>query len=165
MSEKIKEKETELQEKLELSDELKETFKELNESFPEIKSIEDLPKSVIENAIKSGKPLLDEYLRYRLLQEKAIKENVSAQKNAENSSVGSQLNKYFTISGMPIASGQYWNGVHGMAQGEAEKDEEGLQQMRTLAKNTAFLIKSIALGKEKFGLPEKEKRVGTNFIR
>ena len=93
MSEKIKEKETELQEKLELSDELKETFKELNESFPEIKSIEDLPKSVIENAIKSGKPLLDEYLRYRLLQEKAIKENVSAQKNAENSSVGSQLNK------------------------------------------------------------------------
>lgn len=93
MSEKIKEKETELQEKLELSDELKETFKELNESFPEIKSIEDLPKSVIENAIKSGKPLLDEYLRYRLLQEKAVKENVSAQKNAENSSVGSQLNK------------------------------------------------------------------------
>ena len=93
MSEKIKEKETELQEKLELSDELKETFKELNESFPEIKSIEDLPKSVIENAIKSGKPLLDEYLRYRLLQEKAVNENVSAQKNAENSSVGSQLNK------------------------------------------------------------------------
>lgn len=93
MSEKIKEKETELQEKLELSDELKETFKELNESFPEIKSIEDLPKGVIENAIKSGKPLLDEYLRYRLLQEKAVKENVSAQKNAENSSVGSQLNK------------------------------------------------------------------------
>ena len=93
MSEKIKEKETELQEKLELSEELKETFKELNESFPEIKSIEDLPESVIENAIKSGKPLLDEYLRYRLLQEKAVKENVSAQKNAENSSVGSQLNK------------------------------------------------------------------------
>lgn len=93
MKEVIKEKETKLQEKLELSEELKETFKELNDSFPEIKSIEDLPKSVIENAIKSGKPLLDEYLRYRLLQEKAVKENVSAQKNAENSSVGSQLNK------------------------------------------------------------------------
>ncbi|MBQ8726702.1 MAG: flavodoxin family protein [Clostridia bacterium] len=76
-----------------------------------------------------------------------------------------QLNKYFTISGMPIASGQYWNGVHGMAEGEAVLDEEGLQQMRTLAKNTAFLIKSIALGKEKFGLPEKEPRKGTNFIR
>ena len=76
-----------------------------------------------------------------------------------------QLNKYFTISGMPIASGQYWNGVHGMAIGEAVLDEEGLQQMRTLAKNTAFLIKSIALGKEKFGIPEKEPRKPTNFIR
>ena len=76
-----------------------------------------------------------------------------------------QLNKYFTISGMPIASGQYWNGVHGMAVGEAVLDEEGLQQMRTLAKNTAFLIKAIALGKEKFGLPEKEPRKPTNFIR
>ena len=76
-----------------------------------------------------------------------------------------QLNKYFTISGMPIASGQYWNGVHGGAVGEADKDEEGMQQMRTLAKNVAFLMKSIKLGKEKFGLPEKEKRVATNFIR
>ena len=76
-----------------------------------------------------------------------------------------QLNKYFTISGMPIVSGQYWNGVHGTAVGEAVLDEEGLQQMRTLAKNTAFLIKSIALGKEKFGLPEKEPRKATNFIR
>ncbi|MBR2384674.1 MAG: flavodoxin family protein [Clostridia bacterium] len=76
-----------------------------------------------------------------------------------------QLNKYFTISGMPVASGQYWNGVHGGVQGEALKDEEGLQQMRTLAKNMAFLMKSIALGREKFGLPEKEKRVATNFIR
>lgn len=76
-----------------------------------------------------------------------------------------ELNKYFTISGMPVASGQYWNGVHGGAVGEAEKDEEGMQQMRTLAKNVAFLIKSIALGKEKYGLPEKEKRVATNFIR
>ncbi len=76
-----------------------------------------------------------------------------------------ELNKYFTISGMPVASGQYWNGVHGGAVGEAEKDEEGMQQMRTLAKNFAFLLKSIALGKEKYGLPEKEKRVATNFIR
>ena len=76
-----------------------------------------------------------------------------------------ELNKYFTISGMPVASGQYWNGVHGGMQGEAIKDEEGLQQMRTLAKNMAFLMKSIALGKEKYGLPEKECRVATNFIR
>lgn len=76
-----------------------------------------------------------------------------------------ELNKYFTISGMPIASGQYWNGVHGGAPGEAEKDGEGMQQMRTLAKNMVFLMRSIELGKEKFGLPEKEKRVATNFIR
>ena len=76
-----------------------------------------------------------------------------------------QLNKYFTISGMPVASGQYWNGAHGAASGEAAQDGEGLQQMRTLASNMAFLVKSIALGKEKYGLPEKEKPVRTNFIR
>ena len=76
-----------------------------------------------------------------------------------------ELNKYFTISGMPVASSQYWNGVHGCAQGEANDDAEGLQTMRTLARNMTFLMKSIALGKEKFGLPEKEERVSTNFIR
>lgn len=75
-----------------------------------------------------------------------------------------QLNKYFTISGMPVASSQYWNSVHGRAPGEAEQDEEGLQTMRTLAENMTFLMKSIALGKEKYGLPEKEKKVFTNFI-
>lgn len=76
-----------------------------------------------------------------------------------------ELNKFFTISGMPVASGQYWNSVHGRAPGEAEGDAEGLQGMRTLAKNMAFLMKSIALGKEKYGLPEKEPFVRTNFIR
>ncbi len=76
-----------------------------------------------------------------------------------------QLNKYFTISGMPVASGQYWNSVHGAAPDEAEQDAEGLQSMRTLARNMAFLMKSIALGKEKFGLPEKEAPARTNFIR
>ena len=76
-----------------------------------------------------------------------------------------QLNKYFTISGMPIASSQYWNSVHGGAKGEAEEDLEGLQTMRTLANNMVFLMKSIELGKEKFGLPEKEKTIRTNFIR
>ena len=76
-----------------------------------------------------------------------------------------QLNKYFTISGMPIASSQYWNSVHGGAQGEAEQDLEGLQTMRTLANNMLFLMKSIELGKEKFGLPEKEIPARTNFIR
>ena len=76
-----------------------------------------------------------------------------------------QLNKYFTISGMPVASSQYWNSVHGRAPGEAAQDAEGLQTMRTLARNMAFLIKSIALGKEKFGLPEREPGVFTNFIK
>ena len=76
-----------------------------------------------------------------------------------------QLNKYFTISGMPIASGRYWNNPHGAAPGEAVQDEEGMLQMRAMANNMAFLIKSIALGKEKFGLPEKEPGVATNFIR
>ncbi len=76
-----------------------------------------------------------------------------------------ELNKYFTISGMPVASSQYWNSIHGRAPGEAEKDGEGLQTMRVLARNMAFLMKSIALGKEKYGLPEKEERVSTHFIR
>lgn len=76
-----------------------------------------------------------------------------------------ELNKYFTISGMPIASSQYWNSIHGRAKGEAELDEEGRQTMRTLARNMNFLMKSIALGKEAFGLPETEEHAMTNFIR
>ncbi len=76
-----------------------------------------------------------------------------------------ELNKYFAISGMPIASGQYWNGVHGRLAGEATQDEEGMQQMRTLARNMAFLMKSIALGKEQFGLPAREPGVMTNLVR
>ena len=76
-----------------------------------------------------------------------------------------QLNKYFTISGMPIASSQYWNSIHGRLPGEANRDEEGKQTMRTLARNMVFLMKSIELGKKEFGLPKKEERVATNFIR
>lgn len=76
-----------------------------------------------------------------------------------------ELNKYFTISGMPIASSCYWNSVHGRLSGEAAEDGEGLYTMRTLAENMTFLMKSIALGKEKYGLPEKGPRVATNFIR
>lgn len=76
-----------------------------------------------------------------------------------------QLNEYFTISGMPIASGRYWNGVHGREIGEAKADEEGIQMMRILARNMSFLIKSINLGKKEFGLPEKETVKLTNFIR
>ena len=76
-----------------------------------------------------------------------------------------ELNKYFTISGMPVASSQYWNSVHGLIPGEAERDAEGLQTMRTLARNMAFLMKSIALGKEKYGLPAREPSTPTHFIR
>ena len=76
-----------------------------------------------------------------------------------------ELNKYFTISGMPVVSGQYWNSVHGMLPGEAVRDEEGMQNMRTLARNAAFLIKSIRLGKEAYALPIREARARTNFIR
>ena len=76
-----------------------------------------------------------------------------------------ELNKYFTISGMPVVSSQYWNSIHGNNAQEANQDEEGKQTMRVLARNMTFLMKSIALGKEAYGLPEKEIRKGTNFIR
>ena len=76
-----------------------------------------------------------------------------------------ELNKFFTISGMPVASGQYWNSIHGQTPGQAQEDAEGLQMMRTLARNMSFLIKSIALGREKFGLPEQEPKQFTNFVR
>ena len=81
------------------------------------------------------------------------------------SSTFDELNKYFTICGMPVASSQYWNSVHGLNPGDAVQDLEGMQTMRTLARNMAFLMKSIALGKEKYGLPEKEATTPTNFIR
>lgn len=76
-----------------------------------------------------------------------------------------ELNKYFTISGMPVVSSQYWNSVHGNTPEEVRQDLEGLQVMRTLGRNMAFLVKSIALGRKELGLPEKEPRVSTNFIR
>ena len=81
------------------------------------------------------------------------------------SSTFDELNKFFTISGMPVASGQYWNSIHGREAGEAERDTEGLQGMRTLARNMAFLMKSIALGKDRYGIPEKEPFAPMNFIR
>ena len=76
-----------------------------------------------------------------------------------------ELNKFFTISGMPVASGQYWNSVHGQMPGEAEQDAEGLQGMRTLARNMTFLLRGVELAKEKYGLPEREPFERTNFIR
>ena len=66
---------------------------------------------------------------------------------------------------MPVASSQYWNSIHGREPGEAQQDAEGLQTMRTLARNMAFLMKSIALGKEQYGLPEKEPACHTKFVR
>ncbi|MDU2671630.1 MAG: flavodoxin family protein [Clostridium sp.] len=82
-----------------------------------------------------------------------------------NTSTFDEINKYFTISGMPVASSQYWNMVHGNSPEEVKQDFEGMQTMRTLGKNMAFLMKSIQLGKEQFGLPEKESHIFTNFIR
>ena len=76
-----------------------------------------------------------------------------------------ELNKFFTISGMPVASSQYWNSVHSLGAGEASQDAEGLQTMRTLARNMTFLMRSIELGREKYGLPEREAAQRTNFIR
>ena len=76
-----------------------------------------------------------------------------------------ELNKFFTISGMPVASSQYWNSVHGREPGQAAQDGEGLQTMRVLARNMTFLMKSIQLGKDAYGLPEKEEPIRTHFIR
>lgn len=76
-----------------------------------------------------------------------------------------ELNKFFTISGMPIVSSTYWNNIHGNNKEDGMQDLEGLQVMRNLGKNMAFLIKSIALGKEKYGDVELENNVRTNFIR
>ena len=82
-----------------------------------------------------------------------------------NASTFDELNKYFTICNMPVVSSQYWNETHGNTVEEVEQDLEGLQTMRTLGRNMAFLIKAIALGKEKYGLPKREKHERTNFIR
>ena len=81
------------------------------------------------------------------------------------SSTFDELNKYFLMNNMPVASSQYWNSVHGREKGQAEQDLEGLQTMRTLARNMAFLMKGIALAKEKYGLPQKEEWQPTHFIR
>ena len=83
-----------------------------------------------------------------------------------NTSSFDVLNKYFTISGMPVVSSQYWNNVHGFTKEDVEKDLEGLQTMRVLARNMVFLMKSIKLGKDSFGLPKKEeKKERTSFLK
>ena len=91
--------------------------------------------------------------------------SISIARRAGSVATFDELNKYFSIANMPIATSQYWNLAFGLAPGEVEKDAEGLQTMRVLARNMTFLIKSIQLGKEKFGLPEKENWTATHFIR
>ncbi len=91
--------------------------------------------------------------------------SVAAARRGGLSATFDEMNKFFTICGMPVASSQYWNSIHGRTPGEAEQDAEGLQTMRTLARNMTFLMKSIALGREAYGLPEKEPVERTNFIR
>ena len=77
-----------------------------------------------------------------------------------------QLNKYFTILNMPIVSSNYWNQVHGNTPEEVKQDEEGMQTMRQLGRNMAWLLKAIAAGKEAgISLPETEPKIKTNYIR
>ena len=106
------------------------------------------------------------YAGSRLMRAKPACAIVSARRAGTTAALD-QLNKYFTISGMPIASSQYWAMVHGNTPEEVEQDEEGLQIMRTLARNLAWMMKSFAIAKE-HGIepptPEKEKK-RTNFIR
>ncbi len=90
---------------------------------------------------------------------------ITVARRGGNTATFDVMNKYFSISNMPIATSQYWNMLHGGAPGQATEDIEGMQTMRTLARNMAFLMKSIALGKEKYGLPEREQTTFTNFIR
>ena len=89
---------------------------------------------------------------------------IVSSRRAGDTATFDRLNKYFTIAQMPIVSSIYWNNVHGFTAEDVEKDLEGLLTMRYLARNTAFLIKSIALGKEQIGLPQEEKRVSTHFM-
>ena len=91
--------------------------------------------------------------------------SVVVSRRGGSSSTFDEVNKYFSISDMPIAPSQYWNMVYGLEPGDAAKDEEGMQTMRTLARNMIFLMQSISLGKEKYGLPEKEPWTPTHFIR
>ncbi len=106
-------------------------------------------------------------LFYSTLFDKTMKVGaaVAVARRGGNSATYDELNKYFAISGMPIATGQYWNAVYGREKGEAAQDAEGMQTMRTLARNMTFLMKGIALAKEKYGVPEREPFQRTNFIR
>ena len=88
---------------------------------------------------------------------------VLSSRRAGSTSAMDEINKYFTISNMPIVSSSYWNEVHGFRASDVEKDKEGLQTMRNLGRNMAFMIKAIKLGKEKYGLPKIERDEFTSF--
>ncbi len=88
---------------------------------------------------------------------------VVSSRRAGSTSAFDEINKYFTICSMPIVSSSYWNEVHGFTAEDVEKDLEGLQTMRNLGRNMSFLIKAIALGMEKYGLPKIEKDSFTSF--
>ena len=89
---------------------------------------------------------------------------VISSRRAGSTSAFDEINKYFTIAGMPIASSTYWNEIHGTKKSDAMKDLEGLQTMRNLGRNMAFLIKSINIGKQEYGIPKMERDYKTNFI-
>lgn len=89
--------------------------------------------------------------------------SVISSRRAGSTSAYDEVNKYFGICSMPIVTSTYWNEVHGSKAEDVEKDKEGLQTMRNLGRNMAFLMKSIQLGKEKYGLPKNEKGTFTNF--
>lgn len=105
------------------------------------------------------------YGRGALFANKPAASIVSCRRGGATATVD-QLNKYFGISNMPIVSSQYWNMVHGNTPEEVRQDAEGMQTMRTLARNMAWLLKCIHVGKEAgIPLPQNEKKVATNFIR
>ena len=90
---------------------------------------------------------------------------VVAARRAGTTASFDDLNKFFTISQMPVVSGQYWNNVFGREEGECAQDDEGLQNARVVARNMVFLMRAIRDAKENYGLPIKEKKTATNFIR
>ena len=90
--------------------------------------------------------------------------SVVSARRAGTTATFDQMNKYFTIAEMPVVSSSYWNMVHGFTAEDVEKDLEGLQVMRVLGHNMAFMVKAIADAKQKYGLPAEEKHVFTNFI-
>ena len=91
---------------------------------------------------------------------------VTSARRAGTTATLDQLNKYFTISEMPVVSSRYWNMVHGSKAEDVLKDEEGMQIMRVLGRNMAFLIRAIAAERQRNGLPEAEpQRIFTSFVK